>query len=65
MINKGTIFKVMGKVNGNQPGMVKCLNLTVLSFSDLLPVPPIDHTYLKALGSSLMQVDLWGTEQGV
>lgn len=57
-INEGAIFKAVGKVNGNQPGMGKYLNLTGLSSSDLLLVPPVDYSRLETWGNSLMQVNL-------
>lgn len=63
-INGGAIFNVVGKVNKNQLGMGKHLSLTGLLSSDLLLVPPVDHSQLEAQGNALMQVNLLSTEQG-
>lgn len=62
-INEGAIFEVVGKVNGNQPGMEKHLCLPGLPSSDCLLIPPIDHSQLKTQGNALMQVSLFSTEK--
>lgn len=62
-INEGAILEVVGKVNGNQPGMEKHLCLPGLPSSDCLLIPPIDHSQLKTQGNALMQVSLFSAEK--
>ena len=62
-MNEGAIFEVVGKVNGNQPGMEEHLRLTGLPSSDHLFILPIDHSQLKTQGNALMQVSLFSAEK--